>query len=299
MRINNVTPKNQNQTAFKGKFPTAAMKDALDKWNYRELFEPGRQGNMTRHLFTLNAFIFLLGGRLIKSRDNNEKRETLTRDIPTILLAVYGVPKFENFLAKRTQDRSGFAILNNYPVLKDGIIDAEQTKDWYVLDKNLNSNKKGLETFLTRLSEKQANLKKVVSTLGDDIKEGIKQFSDDNAKFMQELLGNSSMKAKVQEGFLNETNAAFKKASFAKTAPKLVGIAITTGLIGMFLPHLNIVITELVNRRKNKNAQPPANEAPKVEQSKPQYAFQAMKPVNETASEKAKKTFASFMGNKN
>jgi len=82
-----------------------------------KLFEPNRMGNMSRSLFLWNCYIFLLGGRFFRSREDekkektsinnekekplfsNEKRETLIRDVPTILAAAYGVPYFEKFVS--------------------------------------------------------------------------------------------------------------------------------------------------------------------------------------------------------
>lgn len=274
MQINKVTPSNINNTtqskniAFKGDF---SVKDTA-----KRLFEPARQGNMSRALFLFTAFTFLLSGRLATARDNNERRETLTRDIPTFIATAKGVPWIGRKLAESSQKKSGFVFMQDET--NKTLFGKEKTslevvcnnklKDWYVFDSNLAS---GFDGFMNRLSSLGGNMKKIVSHLGDDIKSKVAQFSDDNVKFIEELSKDSSLKSAIEEAFKSDKNAAFAVAKFKKIVPSLMGYGGTLALIGLCIPNLNIAITESIAKKKKKQQQEvPSNEVKKAEPPKTQ-----------------------------
>lgn len=253
MKINNVTPVNNNQNnnnnksvAFKGGF-----KDFFNKDNFLSL---QRKGPMDRNLFILNAFVFLLSSRLITSRDKDEKREILLRDVPTIVLAVQGVPLVQKIVADLMQKKTGFAFLNNSNKKRSGTVGYSQLNDWYKFDTNLKS---GFDGFSKRLVEQGGNLKKIFSTLGKDYKTDLAKFSDNNDEFMKELTNNTELKARIIEGFKDGKNSALKKAEFLKTMTSVTGFAATLALLGICIPKLNIAITEAVN--KDKKSKPDKN----------------------------------------
>lgn len=241
MKVYNATPtvnyrpsKTCKNVVFSGK--QNALKD---------FFQLGRNGNMTRGLFVANAFAFLLGGRLVTSRDANEKRETLTRDIPTIVLAVYGVPVIKKWVAKQIQKQTGFAIIDE----RKRVASSSQLKDWYQYDNNLAV---GFDGFSVRLAHK-GNLKKIYSSLCDDVKNKLANFNKDNHRFMEELSlpKNNDLKRTIQEAFSNpKGNKVFEHVAFLKTIPTVIGFAVTLGTIGIFIPKLNIFITEKINKSK-------------------------------------------------
>lgn len=287
MKINNATPiVNTNpapkkDVAFNGSFKEKGI----------ELLNLKRQGPMSRDLFVINAFAFLLGTRLVTSRDKDEKREILIRDIPTILIAVMGVPVFQDLLAGSIQKGSGFAFMeeNTKPIaeqsgiiaprinqlfgVKQQVVSYAQLKDWYVFDKNLAS---GFEGFTDRLENQKGNLKKIFASLSDDIKTKLEalnpQFKDkkfgfkdkesgikdkivaDN-KLFKDTLFNKSKKSNevlelIKQAFSEADNKALKEASWMKTLPTLVGLVLTLGLVGFFIPKLNIHITETINKKR-------------------------------------------------
>src|SRR5574344_1745854 len=114
MKINNITPSytpvssNQNKNNDKSSNPSFGSKNIANGFN--QFFKLESSGPMTRKLFILNAFTFLLGSRILTSRDKDEKRETIIRDIPTILISVAGVPVLEKATAKIVEKKSGFTI---------------------------------------------------------------------------------------------------------------------------------------------------------------------------------------------
>lgn len=238
----------------------------------KDLVEPQRFGNMGRWLFLVTAFVFLLGGRILGSRDKNEKRETITRDVPTIIIIAGAVPIIEKFLSKHIQKHTGFAILgsknekeaeNTYTAIKNGTkhaIDAEslekeivsyaQLKTWYTFDEKLAS---GFQGFSERLSNLGGNLKKIYSRLGDEFKKDLEGLSYDNKTFMTQLFEdkNKGLLTKLKEAFRNkEGNEALKQAEFLKAAPKLISMTGTLALLGIFIPLFNIAVTEKVNKKE-------------------------------------------------
>lgn len=254
MKIHNVAPNVQNinntnkkKVAFSGKASNYIISKS------EKFFNLVRTGTMSQHLFTANAFVFLLGGRLISSRDKNEKRETLTRDIPTILLAVYGVPLIEKFAARQIQ-KKGFVIGEKEGKYGFKVSTFSNLDDLYKYDKNLETSTK-IEGHLKRFDKFGGNIKKICSELSDDIKEGLKNFSSENGKFIEELKSDKKevikLKAKIKEAFsAAEGNKALDKARKLKAVPKLIGFVLTLASIGIFIPRLNIHITEQVNKNK-------------------------------------------------
>jgi len=267
MKINNATPmmtnvipqanKKQNNVAFQGNLTNS----------FKDMFQLERAGNMSRKLFTLNAFAFLLGGRLLKSRDKNEIRETATRDIPTILIAVFGVPEIEKIVAKSIHNSKGFAVCQPNSKGKMDPASYSQLNDWYKFDDKLESGFKG---FTDRLNERGGNLKKIFSTvsgLSEDSKAHLVSLSDKNddlikalfevddvktAKSVKDLkdVKNKALLKDLEKAFSCGKNEALSKAKWLKTVPILVGFGLTLGLIGIMIPRMNIAITESINKKK-------------------------------------------------
>jgi len=273
MRINNATPVNQNlqnkqnnkNTAFKG------FSSNLKSYFTDELVKLKRDGTMSRNLFILNAFVFLLGSRLITSRDNDEKREILVRDVPTIVIAVQGVPFIGNKIANFIQKRTGFAIMKDADesiitklFKKDNKIEKQTSKklkkevrsygeleNFYTYDINLNKSS-GLEGFSKRLlaAGEGVKLKDIYSTLNEKIKNALANFEGNNEDLINKLKGDKSLSEKIIEALSQEENIALKKAESLKTISSVTGFATTLTLLGLCIPKLNIFITEKINKGK-------------------------------------------------
>lgn len=279
MKVNNTAPNINNKVANSKVAFTS--KPIIDRRVLAKTFlNPGRGGDMSRGLFITNAFAFLLGGRLIKSRDKDEVRETLLRDVPTIVLAVIGVPIFGKWVTKEMQKHTGFALTEtskvdpakekwfNMPDFmkkifkpkaeKIAVAGSDQLKDWYVYDDNLHSKFRG---FVDRLksNELNGNLKKIFSSLSKDIKERLKDFKGDNESIMKEFFPEgdiiknektAKLKKDIIKAFSDNKNKAVEKARFMGAIPTIAGFAITLGLIGILIPKSNIYITEKINKKK-------------------------------------------------
>ena len=93
---NNATQNRQNNPSFAG------AKDVA-----RTVFEKAgeycnvdsRNGSLSRAMFFAVATLFLLGGRFLKSRSGDERREVVTRDVPAIAVSVAGAPILNKAMA--------------------------------------------------------------------------------------------------------------------------------------------------------------------------------------------------------
>lgn len=251
MKIHNVAPNMQNinstnkkKVAFSGSF-SKGLTNASEKF-----FNLSRIGSMTEHLFTANAFVFLLGGRLISSRDKNEKRETLTRDIPTILLAVYGVPLVEKVVARFIQNKKGFVIGEKQGKYGFNVSTFDNLDGLYKYDQNLETST-GIDGHLKRFDKFGGNIKKICSELNDGIKTKLGNFSENNTDFMKKLSTDETLQKEIKKAFsAAEGNKALDKARKLKAMPKLIGFVLTLASIGIFIPRLNIHITEKINKNR-------------------------------------------------
>lgn len=268
MKVRNISPdiigKDLNKTAKNPSFEGILTKSRKVVLN---LFEPGKAGEMSMALFIVNAYVFLLSGRLLSSRDkknekaqketvmdyirnNNEKRETIIRDVPTILLAVMGVPWIEKFVSKKLQKSQGFAIHDIKKGKLSNIIPKHQVGDWYIFDKKLKS---GFNGFTQRLADMGGNLRQIYSHLGEGVKNKIKNFSPDNKEFMNQLFADKKLAKEVESAFSNPGNKAFKQAGFLKALPKVCGFVATLLLVGIFIQKFNIFITEILHKGKKQD----------------------------------------------
>lgn len=322
MKIDNAAPKtniesknnqSNSKVAFKGN-PKSFSELAKDE--FKKMFTLDRPGPMTRKLFITNAFVFLLGTRLVTSRDKDEKREILIRDVPSIVTAVLGVPIIGNFFAGKLQERSGFAIMrtDKNPEKSDlmkwihekrGIAEGEkmpkpkssplsygEIDSLYKYEESISSGLSGFSKRLCELTD-SVDLKKVYSTLSDKIKQGIEKINPkDNIALIDalELETHKDLKGEILNALKDGKNAALKKAEFLKTVPIMIGFGITLVLLGLIIPKTNIFITETVNKkRKNKNASNESSDSKNVGQN--------LQPNQTLPIKEYKKAFEKFTNN--
>lgn len=243
MKINNATP-NPIHVNFTGKVPASKVTEIVEKGqsSFSKLFNLDETGHMSRKLFIVNGFIFLLGGRFLRARDNNERRETVSRDVPTIVVVAMGIPVVQKWLAKKMQKNTGLALTHNNDIAK-----SSQIQEWYKYDEKLTT---GFDGFTKRLSDMGGNLKKIFSRLDADSKSKLASFSDNNDKFISELSKNKELKKSFETKFKQSGNKALEEAAFLHTIPTIMGFAVTLSLIGIMIPKLNIFITEKINKDK-------------------------------------------------
>lgn len=258
MKVNNATPAKTtiNNT------PTMGNKPAL-KWTKEahKLLTLDRRGPMGRNLVTLAAFTFLLGSRLVTSRDKDEIRETMIRDVPTIVIAIMGVPMASKWIATKLQNHTGFALVHeteksdmqkwrdNLFGKKGNITTSEATYDklasWYQYN---DKSATGFKGFTDRLAGLNGNLKKIYSTLGDEFKAKLEMLPNDNKGFTDALFKDKSLLQEVTEAFKSNKNGALQKALFNKTITKITGFSAILTLVGFCIPKGNILLTNILHR---------------------------------------------------
>lgn len=261
MKINNTIPQvNNNFNTKKAPAFTGFKKYILD-----DFLKLQKSGPMTRDLFVVNAFAFLLGTRVLTSRDDDEKREVMIRDIPTIVIAVFGVPAAEKWLTKNfIQPKTGFALTKPKKQTADAVdtVSYGKLNDFYVYNNELHA---GFDGFSERLNKFGGNLKKIYSTLGDDVKSKLSAFSNDNKEFLKQLNAseNKGLLENIKTAMSHSDNKALKQAGFLKTCGKIGGFVATLVTIGICIPKLNIYITEALHKNK-KNHEVQASKAEKA-----------------------------------
>jgi len=263
MKINNATPNltsnriNKNLVTFSASSPA--------KSTFKKLFDLERGGNMPRDLFLVNCFLFLIGGRVLRSRDNNEKREVLVRDVPTIAVVALSIPVIQKRLAKYMQENKGFALTTkeqkSHGAIKEWVAkklglslktedqkvaSSGQIKEWYQFDEKMAT---GFDGFINRLSEHGGNLKEIFSRLDEETKSKLANFSENKKTFIRQLAENKDLKASIAKKFTSDSNKALEQAHFLHTIPTLLGVGITLSLIGMFIPKFNIFMTAKINKK--------------------------------------------------
>lgn len=269
--INNNIQNNQGQDnnvpAFKGKFADSG-------WHPKNLLNLDRAGAMKHNLFIANAFVFLLGSRIFTSRDKDEYREILIRDIPSIIIAVVGVDSIEKAVAKWVHKNKGFALMtrtDDEPGLIAKAIgkirnkSVEQPlkgvtysrlKDWYVYDENIQA---GLKGFSERLTGLGGDLKTIYSRLNDSIKGKLAACTDNNS-VMALFSKDKDLEKNLIDALKKVDNKALKRAETLKTIPTVIGFALTLGLLGFIIPKLNIHITETISKNRQKQAEAQDNQ---------------------------------------
>lgn len=274
MKINNASPISKNNFKYSNSKTNVAFQgnnkklSEIAKNGIKNLFSQSRQGTMSRHLFITNAFVFLLGTRFITSRDKDEKREVVIRDVPSIVLAVQGVPLIALAVSKAIQKKFGFAIMNTNKNPERGDFahwlnqklnreekplkpraekaSYSQLNSWYKYEETSS----GLNGFSERLDDLGGNLKKIYSSLNKNISKKLESFSDNNKEFLQGLNKNKGLAEEIKTELAKEGNGALRRAEFLKTVPELLGFGITLSLLGIIVPELNIFITEKINKNR-------------------------------------------------
>ena len=198
-------------------------------------------------MFFAVATLFLLGGRFVKSRSGDERREVVTRDVPAIALSVAGAPILNKAMAYGVTQKTGVPIITldgakNF--MNASFTSQKQLIDWYS-----NLGKDATVNFVETVNKHGGNLQKVFAKLGftDKLKtiteatdnkgilDAIKNAQASNTEAFKDL--ETAMKS------LGENNELLKFAKKTQAYVKLAGIGVTAAILGFFLPRLNIVMT--------------------------------------------------------
>ena len=236
-------------------------------------------GSLTRLMFFIVGTLFMLGGRFVKSRDNDERREVITRDVPAVALSAAGAPLINKAVAYAVSKKSGVPIVTlgdadaplfkfgkdkttgdyRYKIGRQGALlssnftSQKQIIDWY---SDFASMHNALVNFSETVNKHGGNLRKVFKRLGftdklnsitdatknTDILNALKQSQANGSQAFNDL--ETAFKA------LGKDNALLKFAKKSQAYVKLGGIGFMAALLGYFLPHLNIITTKKKYQKK-------------------------------------------------
>ena len=259
-------------------------------------------GSLSRYAFLFISFVFLVGSRFVESRNNDERREVLTRDIPAVALSGGGVPIMTGAAAYAITKKSGIPISTSKK--KDSILHAalcsqKQVKDWYSDLKNADNP---LINLMNTVERHGGNIRKVMNKFGFGKELGAISTSLENKDIIaaaQTAQQNGSESFKTLENLIRnipEDNKVLKFAKNAQAYVKVGGIAVTAGLLGFFLPRLNILITNKKHEKKSKETKIPAKiPAPQTENKLSVSGIKASATLG-LHNSSAIQTFKSFLG---
>ena len=261
MKVNNISSQayktsyanNQSSKPSFGAAPNTSMaRKAFEYVGEHCNIDPS--GSLKRAMFFIVGTVFMLGGRFFESRDNDEKREVVTRDVPAVALSCAGAPLLNKAIAYEFTKHSGIPIVTNGKKFSETAFTSQkQLTDWY-------SNLKNADNPLINLSEmierNGGNIRKVMKKFGFAKELNAITDATDNSAILDAL---KNAQRKGEESFKNleelvkNVSADNKVLKFAKNCQagiKLGGIAMMAGVLGYFLPHLNIVTTKKKYQKK-------------------------------------------------
>lgn len=245
------TKNQQNSPSFSGTKEIAkAAFEKMGEWCNVD----SRNGSLSRPMFFLVATIFLLGGRFIKSRSNDERRETVTRDVPAIALSVAGAPMANKAMAYAVTKSTGVPIITLDG--KKGFLNANFSSQKQLIDWYSDLGKNPLVNFSETVNKHGGNLQKVFKKLGfTDKLNAITTATDNNGILaaIKNAQANNTEAFKVLEEAmkgLKQDNALLKFAKKSQAYVKLAGIGLTASILGFFLPRLNIIMTRNKYQKK-------------------------------------------------
>ena len=211
-------------------------------------------GSLTRGMFFVVGTLFMLGGRFFESRDNDEKREVVTRDVPAVALSVAGVPLINQAVAYGVTKKTGIPIVTlgeKKNLWGASFSSQKQLVDWY---SELGDN--ALVNFSETVNKHGGNLQKVFKKLGFTDKLAAITGAKDNESILNAI---KEAKQNDTEAFKNleaamksltKDNKLLKAAKRNQAYVKLGGIAFMAALLGYLLPRLNIITTRKKYQKK-------------------------------------------------
>ena len=292
MRINNNL---HNNIAFQGKFIDRGLR-LLGSGKSRLLdydFLNFKEKNLAFPSYAALLMGVVIGSRYFQARDNDEKREILTRDLTGLSIYLFAIPVLKRLISRITEKTTGFLTvfkknidkldevntreggffskIKGYLFRDSGyqLLSFDDITNTYVKNNKLSDF---CDLIIANTSKEGKNLYKIFSFAFTKIKgensleEQLKKFgssnSNENIKNWIQSIENNSAKSglleKIRKEF-EEKGAIHQKALGLKAIPDLMALGITVFLLGFFLPWLNIKYTRMLYLNKAKNQDQPVN----------------------------------------
>ncbi len=289
------------KVAFKGAIPNSLSNSGSLLSKIGKFFDPKGLA-ISSGALTLVLSTCVVIPRMLNARDNTERREVFTRDVPTVATVLFAKKGISGLIAKAAEKKSGAIITNapqNYKQLgvfgkfknlfkPNGGVTVFGTEDFMQKYTNI----KDQDTFakmLEYVKKSGGDIKKLLSIdekgkthsmfefAKDVLGDNFKNMSDDDiltamksgenaekvTKFVKDVIDNDKLNPIIQS--CRKTSGVINWVSFA----------IAVGILGIALPKLNVFLSKRAkekeaNNKVNTEAQnpvsaPSANETAKVQ----------------------------------
>lgn len=225
--------------------------------SFTKYTELSNSAGLQRLTFILVAALFVLGVRYVKSRDEHERREVLTRDGITIGATVSAVPFLKKVISTVQDKVTKLPITIGSGKLKD----APSYKNLEHAYTKVEELPETLYTFAKNIVDKKGDLSRVFDVLGEDTKapleallkgkektsenilNAIKEATEKTKNFTVEADGLKDAGKKIIDVLSKKDNALVKKINRLKSVPDIAAILLTTGFLGWGIPKFNIWYT--------------------------------------------------------
>jgi len=260
MIIPEISPRSFNNQSFIQK--TVAKIGSFIPKKLSDTFEMTNKGSFDRIPLFLIGLVFVLGARFVKSRDNHERREVLTRDGITVGSTFFAVPIIKNWISRGLDKASKIPTASDnkkFFSLTDFSMD--NLKNWY---SKADIMPEQALSIAKNINERGGNIATAFSKLGDETVKNLKTIAgnDLSNKNVLETLENafkstegSALKTAfngITKALTPADNALVKAAQKLKAIPNLASMILATVFLGWGIPAFNIYFTR--NKLKKDDA---------------------------------------------
>ncbi|MBQ3101392.1 hypothetical protein IJC60_00135 [bacterium] len=281
----------EGKVAFKGAIPAALSNNGSFLSKVGKFFDPKGLA-ISPGALTLVLSTCVVIPRMLSARDNTERREVFTRDVPTVATVLFAKKGISGLIAKGAEKKSGAIITNSPANYKELGVFGKFKK---LFHPNGGVTVFGTEDFMQKYTNLQnqdtfAKMIEYIKKSGGDVKKVLS--IDEKSKtpamfnFAKEVLGDN-FKNMADEDIINALKSkdnAEKVNSFVKNVmdnEKLnpiiqscrktsgiinwVSFAIAVGILGIALPKLNVFLSKRAKEKEGAQADAKLNVAPQVQ----------------------------------
>ncbi|MBR1976836.1 hypothetical protein IKA15_00990 [bacterium] len=283
----------QGKVSFKGGMPNALSDGGSFLSKFGKFFDPKGHA-ISPGALTLVLSTCVVIPRLLNARDNTERREVFTRDVPTVATVLFAKKGISGLIAKGAEKKSG-AIITNGPTDYNSLSAFAKFKKLF--QPNGGVTVFGSEDFMQKYTnikdqETFGKMLEYVKKSGGDIKKLLS--IDENAKtpsmfdFAKDVLGNDFKKmsdvdildalkskenAEKVESFVKntldkpESNPIIQSCRRTSGIIQTVSFLIAVGILGIALPNLNVLLSKRAKAKEAAKNEPQATQKPEVNQA--------------------------------
>lgn len=278
-----VTSSINNTRAFKPGTITSALSKAGSYIpnKVQDFCDLSSGGSIKRLTFFAIATTLVLGARYFQARNEDEKREVLTRDSVAVATSIFAVPFMKKFAGIFINKKTGIPVAygekgfskNINPEKGVQMASYEQLAEWFSVKnvESFNGIKNGFAGFCKNIKDLGGDLTKCFSTIDKNSQNNLKELA--KALGYKKEITNKNIVGLIRQAqkstdkdvqqkldslktmFVGE-NKLLTRASHFKSVTGISCIAATALLLGILLPWYNIKHTQkLYEEKKSQNLQ--------------------------------------------